>query len=307
MISVIIPTFNCAHMIIDTLNSVLASIYPDYEILIIDDGSTDNTREVTKPYLKDHRIQYIYQENKGLAGARNTGILNAQGHYLVFLDADDLITPEKLGIQSQFLVKNPNIDIVYSNSQWFIEDDFNDTRPVNFPVYTGNVLDPLIFGNFIHVNSAMVRKKTVMEAGLFDESLEELEDWDLWLRMALNGSKFGFTPGVLSKVRIRKGSMTSNQQKMNNTMVRVLENTILNVQDKYHSGHPVMIKLKHSLAIYKLKAGQKKEYLNFLIKSSRQQGEKFLPVLIKQSIKYFLYPFFRENKTTREIEKIWKQ
>lgn len=302
MISIIIPSYNSAHLIYDTLNSVLQSTLSDYEIIIINDGSTDNTHDVVTPYLADKRIKYIYQNNKGLAGARNTGINAANGEYLVFLDADDLILPDKLHVQSVYLHQHPEMDMVYSHSQWFIEDDLNDTRPVQFPVYEGNVINQLIYGNFMHVNSVMVRREKVIEAGLFDESLRELEDWDLWLRMVLRGSRVGFTPGIYSKVRIRKGSMTSNQKRMDTTMVRVLQKTI----DSLDLNHPIQIKAHHALLIYQLKAGDTRGYLKSIIKYQVRFGFSFTSVAIKQTLKYLLRGFIKQNQTTAEIEKIWE-
>jgi|SRR5690554_2128346 len=307
MISIIIPSYNSAQMVCDAIESVLISIEEDYEIILINDGSTDNTAEVITTYLSDKRIKYIEQSNRGLAGARNTGIENANGEYLVFLDADDLILPNKLLVQRKFLDENPAFDIVYSKSEWFIEDDFNNTREVRFPVYTGEVIQYLIYGNFIHVNSVMVRKDAVIKAGLFDENLRELEDWDLWLRMALNGSQFGFSAGVLSKVRIRKGSMTSNQVRMNGTMVKVLEKTINQIEKTNRSDKAsLVVSACHAMSIYKLQANQRKSYPSFLFKTLNKQGIGFFPIFIKQIIKY-VFPYLQKNKTTSEIEKIWNK
>ncbi|TCO06896.1 glycosyltransferase family 2 protein [Natronoflexus pectinivorans] len=307
MISIIIPSYNSAHMVCDTIESVLNSKEENYEIILVNDGSTDNTAEVLSPYFSNKRLKYIEHENKGLAGARNTGILNAKGEYLVFLDADDLILPDKLTVQQKYLDVNPSIDIVYSNSEWFIEDNFDNTRDVSFPVYTGNVIEYLIYGNFIHVNSVMVRKDAVVNAGLFDETLRELEDWDLWLRMALNGSKFGFTPGVLSKVRIRKGSMTSNQMRMNVTMVRVLEKTIIMLELKNFK-NSILVKANHALFIYRLKTKQNKNYIQDLIKTNYKIGISFSWIMLKMSLKYFLLPLLPDrDQTVQQLEEIWNR
>ncbi len=304
-ISIIVPTYNSIKLLPQAVMSVLPSSCKDFEIIIIDDGSTDQTKYFVEKEWEREDIRYIYQNNKGLAGARNTGIKAAQGEFMVFLDADDIILPDKLAIQKKYLDEHPDMDVVYSNSQWFIEDDINDTRPVEFPIYEGSILEQLLFGNFIHVNSVMVRRQKVLDAGLFDESLRELEDWDLWLRMSLNGAKFGFTPGILSKVRIRKGSMTSDQGRMNRTMARVLEKTIETISHLYSPGETVQIKAYHALALYKLKAKQTKGYLPFLFRATRKQGWAFAPITVKQTFKYFLRPFLKQNKTTAEIEKIW--
>lgn len=302
MISIIVPTYNTFKYLPFSIASALASEYDNYEIIVVDDGSTDNTQELVASYLNEKRIKYIYQDNKGLASARNTGIQNAKGEFLVFLDADDLLQPKKLDVQSHFLYQHPEIDIVYSNSQWFIEDNPNDTHPVTFPIYEGNVIDKLVYGNFIHVNSVMARKAKVLEVGCFDEKLKELEDWDLWLRMTLAGSKFGFTPGILSKVRIRKGSMTSDQQRMNKTMCRVLMKTI----DSVGANHSIQFKANHALSIYLLKAGETKGYLKSLMEMQFKFGFKFIPITVKQTIKYFLRSRLKQNQTTEAIEKIWE-
>ena len=303
MISIIIPAYNNALLIHDTLESVVQSSFGDYEVLIVNDGSTDNLEEAIAPYLKDVRFRYISQENRGLAGARNTGIRASQGEYLVFLDSDDVILPDKLGTQSDYLRRHPDVDIVYSHSQWFVEDDLNDVRSVNFPVYEGMVLDQLIFGNFMHVNSVMVRRDKVVLAALFDERLRELEDWDLWLRMVIKGSVVGFTSGIMSKVRIRKGSMTSNQNRMDATMARVLTKTINSLEPN----HPIQLKAHHALLIYRLKAGDTKGYLSALFAIQMRFGWRFAPITMKQMAKYFLRHWVKQNKTTEEIELIWKQ
>lgn len=301
-VTIVIPSYNSAQWVAESLNSILLSTTKEFEVIVVDDGSTDNTKDIIEPFLKDDRINYIFQNNKGLSGARNTGIKNAKGEFLVFLDSDDLILPEKLSVQCKYLKDHPEVDIVYSNSQWFVEDDFNETLPVQFPIYEGDVLNQLIYGNFMHVNSVMVRKGKVIEAGLFDELLRELEDWDLWLRIVLNGSKIGFTPGILSKVRIRKGSMTSNQKKMNSTMVRVLQKIIQGI----NPNHSIQIKAHHSLLIYLLKSDDTKGYLNSIYKYQIRFGYKFFPIAVKQIIKFVFKRWIKQNHTTAEIENIWK-
>ncbi len=305
MISIIVPSYNSSHLISTTLDSVLESTYHDYEVLIIDDGSTDNTIEVIEPYLNDQRFQYIYQENQGLSGARNTGIKIAKGDYLVFLDSDDVILPEKLQQQTNYLKQHPVVDLVYSNSQWFVEDDLNNTLPVKFPVYEGDVLPYLLFGNFIHVNSVMVRASIVKQLGGFDVNFRELEDWDLWMRLAIQKSRFAHTPGILSKVRIRKGSMTSNQLRMNQAMVRVLEKNIPELIRLDYSKDTIN-KAWHALFIYRLKAKQTLGFSCDLFNVLLKQGCAFFPIAIKMQLKYFLSPLIRDNLTTKDLEALWQ-
>lgn len=306
LISLIVPTYNSAHLITTTLNSIWQSTNQNYEVLIIDDGSTDNTKDIVTPYLSDNRFKYVFQVNKGLAGARNTGIEHAKGEYLVFLDSDDVILPEKLVVQSKYLDTHSDVDVAFSDSQWFVEDDLNHTLPVTFPKYEGDVLPYLLFGNFMHVNAVMVRTEKVREVGGFDINFRELEDWDLWMRLAINGSKFGYTPGILSKVRIRKGSMTSDQMRMNKAMVRVLEKNIPILTEKKYP-KKIINKAYHALFIFRLKAQSTNHYLGGLLKITHQQGSSFLPVAFKMALKYLFNPFMKQNQTTRELESIWKE
>lgn len=304
MISIIIPTYNSSQTVCASIDSVLESSIQKLEIIVVDDGSNDDTKTKISSYIKDQQIRYIFQNNKGLAGARNTGIKEAEGEFLVFLDADDVILPGKLEVQKKYLLDNTDVDIVYSHSQWFIEDDLDNTRPVNFPVHRGEVTKELIYGNFMHVNSIMVRRSKVIEVELFDEELRELEDWDLWLRMVLSGSKVGFTPGIYSKVRIRTGSMTSDQQRMNLTMIKVLQKTIVSLEGTNRKD--LLLHTYNSLSIYKLKARQTKGYFQFLMNTCRHLGYNFYPLALKQGAKYFARPLLKQNKTTKQLEQIWK-
>ena len=307
VISIIIPSYNSAHFIRNAIDSVLESvIYTDeYEIIVVDDGSSDNIKDVMELYKKHNNIILINQLNRGLSGARNTGIKNARGKYLVFLDADDIIMPDKLTKQFQYLESNSGVDIVYSNSLFFDNINFNNELSTNFPIYEGNILSNLLYGNFIHVNSVMVRKDVVLSVGGFDENFRELEDWDLWLRMSLQGSKFGYIPEVLSKVRVHSDSMTANQERMNEAMVRVLEKTIKKINSSSIGFSKLLLKAEEAKMIYLLMLNRRLEVLINLLKLPLSYGLSFIPLSLKFLVK-LLINHKNINTTTKNLELIWK-
>lgn len=309
LVSVIIPNYNTARLLCEAIDSVLQSTMQDFEIIVVDDGGQEvATLEIGDKYKPYPNVIFHRQQNKGLAGARNTGILLAKGEFLVFLDSDDLLLPEKIDKQITFLRNNPTCDIVYSYSDWFLNDDPKNRLRANFPVYEGLILKNLLYGNFIHVNTPMVRKTLIQEVGGFKESLRELEDWELWLRLSVKGARFCCIPEVLSLVRVRSGSMTNNQAKMNRTMVRVL--TELKSDLMQHAGLYKAVKKAyfHSLHLYKIQAGLQQGYFKSLCNAMKECGISFAPMAIKLGAKSVWSRFGKiENKTTRELEKYWNQ
>ncbi len=307
-ISVIIPCYNSLKFIKDAIDSVLNSGWRNVEIIVVDDGSA----EPVKPFLKENYPQLpnlycIHQENRGLSGARNTGIRHSRGEYLVFLDADDILLPDKLQVQLEYLRANPATDIVYSLSEWFEHRDPNKILPVRFPVYEGDILQHLLFGNFIHVNSILVPKKMVQEQQGFDESLRELEDWDLWLRLAIAGKRFACIPQVLSRVRVHAGSMTSNQAKMNSTMVRVLLKNKAAILEQGNHRPGLQKAFYIALLNFCLLAGEGKTLGRIFLEAVRVLGLKFvfpgIKILLKLIRSLFITPV---NQTTKELEHVWK-
>ena len=308
MISVIIPNYNTSQYLKEAISSVYNSNIKEYEIIVVDDGSTDDYLSVIKDFEHLQNFKFIRQNNAGLAAARNTGIKSAAGQYLVFLDSDDLIEEDKLQIQSNMLDENPNVDVVYSRSIFFIEDDPSKRISTLFPCPSGIILEKLLAGNFIHVNSAMVRSSAIEKVNNFDSDLRALEEWDLWLRMATEGSIFIFYDKILSSVRIRKKSMTSNKTLMYQTMVHVLEKTIKNIQDKSSllDQKKYLIRACESFFIYKLLAKDFSRYLRMLSKYCFQIGVFFWPVAFKLAVKYTLHPVVKHRTDTlAEIDKYW--
>jgi len=306
-ISVIIPCYNSLKFVADAIDSVLHSTISSYEILVVDDGSTEPVAPfLTIRYPNLGNLKCIRQENRGLSGARNTGIREAKGEFLVFLDADDLILPDKLKIQLEFLRSNPAIQVVYSQSEWFKGDDPNQTFPVRFPIYEGDILPNLLYGNFIHVNSIMISKNLVLAASGFDESFKELEDWDLWLRLSVQGMQFACIPSILSKVRVHASSMTSDQLKMNKAMVRVLLKNKSNILARYSSHNSMKIIFYDSLLQFCLMAKQKKICWKYLLEAFRTTGAGFIMPGLKFSLKWLRSLFFSPvNQTTKELEHVW--
>lgn len=180
-VSVIIPTYNRASLIPRALDSVLSQTFKDYEIVVIDDGSVDNTQEVIKPYWD--RIKYVRQKNGGISAARNRGIQESTGKYIAFLDSDDYWAPEKLEIQAGILDQNPKIGIVYVRMP--IVNEHGQILGMKPNGVSGKNFQELlrVWGD-LPTSSVMTRRECFDRLGMFDENLPPMEDIDMWIRIA---------------------------------------------------------------------------------------------------------------------------
>lgn len=196
-VSIIIPTFNRAHLIGRAIDSALAQTYQDLEILVINDGSTDNTREKLATY--GNAITYIYQENAGAAAARNTGITIAKGDFINFLDSDDWFFGEKLTAQIAYLDAHARCDIVLCAWQdhWTETGEVKDERLTLQPEDIVKTI--LLTGNngLFPPHVALLRRSCLTKVGGFDTSMKMREEQDLWLRLGLAGYRFGYVDEVL--------------------------------------------------------------------------------------------------------------
>ncbi|MEL6494481.1 MAG: glycosyltransferase family A protein [Cyanobacteria bacterium J06623_7] len=184
-VSVIIAAYNLMAYLPATITNVFAQTFTDFELIVVDDGSSDNTSEWVSQ-LTDPRVKLITQENQGLAGASNTGVSQAQGEYITFLDADDLWEPSKLEQQVQVLDNHPEVGIVYT---WvtYMNDGGASTGRIVKTEAEGFIWPDLIEVNQIECGSVvMIRRSCFTEVGLFDTNLKSfVQDWDMWLRLAL--------------------------------------------------------------------------------------------------------------------------
>ncbi len=185
-VSVVIPTYNYAHFICNAVDSVLAQTYQDYEIIVVDDGSRDNTGDVLAPY--GDRIRCVRQENAGPSTARNKGIGLAQGELIAFLDADDCWLPDKLEKQVRFLDANPEFGMVFSDMSHCVDGDMVHAAYLRERGYRyvaqGSIYNNLLREGFIFTPTVMLRSKCLDLVGVFDVTMCNCEDVDLWFRMA---------------------------------------------------------------------------------------------------------------------------
>jgi glycosyltransferase involved in cell wall biosynthesis len=219
-VSIIIPAYNQGHYLEAAVKSVLAQTYPDFEAVIVDDGSTDATRQVAAGF-KDARVHYIYQENRGLSGARNTGISSTTGEYVTFLDSDDLFLPEKLALLVAVLDEQPEIGLAAGQALLIDQDGGRIDR--EFQTRLPQDLDQFLVSNPLHVGSVLLRRSWLEKVGLFDESLRACEDWDLWLRLVRGGCSMTCLDQPVSLYRVHVGQMTRDQDRMRSAARRVLD------------------------------------------------------------------------------------
>jgi len=186
-VTVIIPTYNRAHLVCRAIQIVLNQTYKDFELIIVDDGSTDNTEDIIKEFKKkDERIKYIrHKKNKGGSAARNTGIKAAKGEYIAFQDSDDEWLPEKLKKQMEiFKNTSSKIGVVYTGF-WRIKDNKKTYIPQSWVKQkNGNIYSEILKGNFVGTPTILTKKKCFKKVGSFDERLPQLQDWELVIRLS---------------------------------------------------------------------------------------------------------------------------
>jgi glycosyltransferase involved in cell wall biosynthesis len=226
-VSVIIPAYNQSRYLGQAIRSVLAQTYVSLEIIVVDDGSTDDTREVAASFT-DARVRYVHQANRGLSAARNTGIRHARGELLTFLDSDDLFLETKLETLVGALEKNPALGFVAGGAILIDErgelvgEIFEERIPAN--------LTDLLLGNPLHVGSVLLRREWQERAGFFDETLRSYEDWDMWLRLARLGCPMASVPRPVSFYRFHLDQMTRIGKQMTTATFAVLEKTFSDPQ-----------------------------------------------------------------------------
>jgi glycosyltransferase involved in cell wall biosynthesis len=210
-ISVIIPTYNHSKFICDAIDSVLMQGYQNKEIIIVDDGSTDNTGTLVRKYIR-LGVKYIYKKNGGVASSRNVGIVNSTGRLISFLDSDDVWLKDKLSLQYDRLVANKETGLV--GCGYYITDhDLNVIKVVKALNFRNRnvLLSNLLIKNVIYGSSSgvLLKRDCFDKVGLFDEELSCAEDWDMWLRIARFYS-VEFIEEPLLKIRDNPGSMSSS-------------------------------------------------------------------------------------------------
>lgn len=214
-VSVIIPAYNAAALIGETLDSVLAQEFEDYEIVVVNDGSPDTPalEQALRPYAE--RIVYLTQENGGPGRARNTAIHASRGRYVALLDADDLWEPNYLSVQVAALEEDPTLDVVYSNGVIFGDGPgAGNELMAEFPSPGEVTFESVLTCECTVLICAVMRREAVERAGLFDESLRGTEDFDLWLRILKQGSRIGYHRLPLARYRRVRGSLSSSKTRM---------------------------------------------------------------------------------------------
>jgi len=213
-VSVIIPTYNSAKYLAEAIDSIIGQTYQSFEIIIIDDGSIDNTTEIVNDFINRYpliAIRYIYQQNKGPSSARNVGIENSKCEYIAFLDADDLWLPLKLELQLDAILQSELIGIVTCDA-YYIDSFGKIFKEAKYKDYSNPKLlrRELMLRNVVSGgSSALVRRKCFNEVGLFDETLRGSEDRDMWFRAA-KFYEIKLVTELLIKIRQHENNASSN-------------------------------------------------------------------------------------------------
>ncbi len=280
-VTVVIPNYNYANYIKKTIDSVLAQTYKNIEVLVIDDGSKDNSLKILEDY--DDKITVLKQKNQGVSRARNNGAANSNGEYIAFLDADDIWLPEKVETQMKKFFNDGNIGLVHCSMNYIDKNDKYCGK--NYNGKEGNVADELLLfeeGVVVGAGStAIVPRRIFDELGGFDERLSTAADWDFCYRLATR-YKFGFVSEPLVLYRIHNSNMHGNIAVMEHDMMLGFEKaftgeTSVNEREcygnlhkilaasYYHSGSYLMF-VKHSLKSLVLKPTNIKYFLKYPVR-----------------------------------------
>jgi len=271
-VSVIIPTYNRAPFVEEAIRSVLAQDFKDFELVVVDDGSTDGTRETLKRYADS--IAILHQEHRGVSSARNTGIKHSQGAYIAFLDSDDLWLPGKLSTQVSFFEEHPQALICQTEEIWLRKGVRVNPRKVH-KKYSGEIFEHCLSLCRVSPSSAMIRRVLFEEVGLFDEDLPACEDYDLWLRVACRYPIYLIDKPLIIKRGGHPDQLSRQFEGIDRFRIRALTKILESNHLTPHHYHLALNELKRKCRIYGegcLKRGKKEE------------GEEYLALPLKYNV-----------------------
>jgi len=231
-ISIIIPAYNAEPFLAETLASVQRQTYREFEVIVVDDGSTDRTGEIAQRFVeKDARFILLRQKNAGECVARNVALERARGEWIAFLDADDVWLSKKLAAQLDLLKQEPRANLLFTD--YFSWDGQNDlgrrySDPDKFP--DGDVGRRLIFFDLFGMSTVMIKRKALDAVGLMDIELQGAPDWDLWLRIAERGLCAKGVRQPLARYRLWSGNVSRNIIRMRESNVLILEKALARPQ-----------------------------------------------------------------------------
>ncbi|MGS2721765.1 glycosyltransferase family 2 protein [Paraglaciecola aestuariivivens] len=245
LVSIIIPVFNCEKYIRSCVESCIKQTYKNVEIIIIDDGSTDSSRECIADYISSGEVKYYFQENRERSTARNNGLDKAQGDYIQFLDADDEIYPNKIETQVNFLLANDDFFAVRCQSAY--KNIYGNITHYADAPHNGLITKKLIKGNFIPIHTMLFRKTDVR----FDVSKRLQEDWKYWLFATFN-KKVGYISNVLCSVTIHDSNSSKSDITMRKSELLVIKEMMANSKFRQYYLLLLMLYIKKQLILLKL-------------------------------------------------------
>lgn len=324
LVSVIIPAYKCESVISSAIESVLSQTYENFELIVVDDGSPDNTASVTKKY--QNRINYVYQENGGVSKARNTGIGMSKGEYVAFLDADDKWEKSKLELQMKFLKDHPDVKFVFCSfwntkngkvvSDKNYKDTFNFFKEYNYDMddifkfssyyeqdsdkvkyYWGNIYDYLFLGNMILPSSVVVKKDSLIYSGLFNENFRVAEETELFLKYSTRNT-MGFIKYPLVYYEVPDSnnlSGKSNLEKLMKNALRIQIDSYISNGNRhrktsyfYFKGISITYSRLAYYYISEYNYRESRRYALYAIKSCKYNMKAYMVWLISFSPKPFL-------------------
>jgi glycosyltransferase involved in cell wall biosynthesis len=264
-LSIVIPAYNVEKYILEAVESALAQTFSDLEVIVVDDGSKDGTVAALAG-IDDPRLRVISQANRGLAGARNTGIREARGEYIGFLDADDTWMPEKAAKHIALMEREPDVGLTYSHSL-FIDEQSVTTGRVLFSRASSPTLAQVVRRNRVGNGSSPIARAKVFEiAGHFDEALISLEDWEMWIRIQRDTPYSArLVPEVLNTYRINTQSLSMNfdpyMAKTGPAIAKVARETPQVPTRVHREGHATIWRIAATKALYNDQRAKSLEYL----------------------------------------------